>query len=280
MISFNTQSPWLLSNQNAYAFPIQFCFFLKIITKISRTLQAVKTCMGFGPFTLAGNQFLLFSQVLSMFEIGRCQSLQSPNRPTPASLPFLSSHPSWKLATLPAPRAVLLPPLVLLQIPHTSRSFCVYQQGSEVMAMLPLWVSHLALLLGFNPTFRPAAALPHTRPAQMLLQLPLHCLPGISAVWALGSFTQEVPNQKIQAVPQESSPQATLSPLPQHRGDLCSGSSQPLVTLPARFPHHLRRDPGLVSLYDSWTDNTTSPGVVHYKGPWHIYTWHIYKMDN
>ena len=110
------------------------------------------------------------------------------------------------------------------------------QRGSGALARLPLWVRHLALL-SFSPICRPTAAPSHTRPAQTLLRLPL---PSISAVPAWGSFTWRVPTQKAQAVPQEPAPrppsQATLSPLPQQRDALCSGSCQPPVTFPGNFP--------------------------------------------
>lgn len=56
--------------------------------------------MGSVPFILARNQFLLFSQVLNMFKIGRCQSLQSlPKQPTPRL--HFRSQPRTPLESLP-----------------------------------------------------------------------------------------------------------------------------------------------------------------------------------
>lgn len=66
---------YYLNDPSSYAFSVQSCLFPKIIILISRTLQAVKTCMGSVLLILAWNQFLFFSQVPNMFEIGCCQSL-------------------------------------------------------------------------------------------------------------------------------------------------------------------------------------------------------------
>lgn len=99
-------------NPDSYAFSAQFCFFLKIIIKISRTLQTVKTCTGFVPFILARNQFLLFSQVLNMLEAGCCQSLQFLPRQQIQWLHF-RFHPS-----IPLTACQPSPPGVLLRIPH------------------------------------------------------------------------------------------------------------------------------------------------------------------
>lgn len=99
-------------NPDSCAFSAQFCLFLKIIIKISRTLQTVKTCTGFVPFILARNQFLLFSQVLNMLEAGCCQSLQFLPRQQIQWLHF-RFHPS-----IPLTACQPSPPGVLLRIPH------------------------------------------------------------------------------------------------------------------------------------------------------------------
>lgn len=122
---------------------VEFCFFLKIIIKISRTLQAVKTCMGFVPFILARNQFLLFSQVLNMFEIGCCQASSLCVTGKFQWLHF-SSHSTPTLSGPTAPRCSF-------SGPHTkslSLKWVLIRALRHHQCVLPL--GYLALHLGFN----------------------------------------------------------------------------------------------------------------------------------
>lgn len=151
------------SNPNSHAFSVQFCFFLKTIIKISRTLQTVKTCTGFVPFILARNQFLLFSQVLNMFEAGCCQSLQFLPSQQIQWLHF-RFHPAIPLndsLAASSPRGPSQnPPL----------NPCDLSGEYQAPPMFPLWVIALPTLALH---FQAWAAQAHTQMAQMLLQLRL-----------------------------------------------------------------------------------------------------------
>lgn len=173
----------LLSDPNSHVFSVQCRFFLKIITMISRTLQALKTWMGSVPFILARNQFLLFSQVLNMFEIGCCQSLQSlPNQ----QIQWLHfrSHPPTPLESLPHFHTQRPPPFPRSRTKPV-HYLCIHQ-ASDHHQGFPL-TGYLAL-----PTVRSVAAQAHTQPAQMLLQLSPHCPSGRSSTGLLnGSKPQQ-----------------------------------------------------------------------------------------
>lgn len=151
------------SNPNSHAFSVQFCFFLKIIIKISRTLQTVKTWTGFVPFILARNQFLLFSQVLNMFEAGCCQSLQFLPSQQIHRLHF-RFHPSIPLDSLPAfsPRR---------PSQNATPNPCDLSDAYQAPPMFPLWVMALSTLaLPFSGLWLPRHT--HSR-VRMLLQLRL-----------------------------------------------------------------------------------------------------------
>lgn len=160
----------------------------------------MKTCTGFVPFILARNQFLLFSQVLSMFEAGCCQSLQFLSRQQIQWLHF-RFHPSIPLESLPAfsPRGPSQNPTL---------NPCDLRDEYQAPPMFPLWVLALSTLaFPFPGVWLPRHT--HSR-LRCCFSSVSHCLPGIywmsTGLLTLRGSKPEYPNP----LPQQLSPQGFL----------------------------------------------------------------------
>lgn len=183
--------------------------------------------MGFVPFILAGNQFLLFSQVLNMFGIGGCQGLWSlPNRSIRA---HFRSHPQTPLKAChpPCPQGDPLPPLSFLGS-HTPGCFVGvrgvqghwpgFLSGSGISPS-----SVLALSAGLRQPYHTHTHT-HAWPAQTVLRLLLHVypvsLPHQHGAPSPGEPQPRGPKQLPRNQPLAPTPGYALSPPPVRRRPL------------------------------------------------------------